>query len=125
MATHTPGPWEHYSVYVFAPGDKGANICAISEPRSSKIVGYKPLEIFSEYREEAYANVRLIVQAPRMAEAMVEAVNHCETCGSDEHNIIQGMTDGSRYCARCQTFIEILRDALGAAEIAGYRGREF
>lgn len=75
MTTHTPGPWEIAGAsHVYAPGPNGANICSISEPRASTIVGYTEPALGSTDSEEAYANAHLISAAPDMLAALKRAI---------------------------------------------------
>lgn len=67
----TPGPWTHRSTFVFYNVPGGANVCAISEPRSTKSVQYTPVELGSADAEEVWANGDLIALAPTMARALL------------------------------------------------------
>jgi hypothetical protein len=67
----TPGPWKAWAGYVFAPGDGGGNICAMSEPRADQIVGYTRPDYNTTAGEEIEANTCLVVAAPTMHAALV------------------------------------------------------
>ena len=70
----TPGPWLTRAYFVYAPGERGANVCAISEPRASTTVGYTKVELGGDRDGEGYANLRLIASAPDLFEALAEWV---------------------------------------------------
>lgn len=74
-ARHTPGPWTPEGSFVVAYGEHGANICAVSEPRSSAVVEYTRPSLRSDYGEEIYANARLIAAAPELLEAGNRVMN--------------------------------------------------
>ncbi len=60
---HSPLPWKEHAGYIYSPGENGANICAMSEPRARTEVGYTRPELGSEAREEIWANSELIITA--------------------------------------------------------------
>jgi hypothetical protein len=76
---YTPGPWECFGAHIYSPGEKGANICSISEPRATRYVGYTELKTSSDDLEEAFANARLISAAPELLEAVRDLIEQAES----------------------------------------------
>lgn len=75
-AAHTPGPWFIAgTTHIYASGERGANICLVSEPRATQEVKYTELEIGSRDFAEACANARLIRAAPKMLAALNRALS--------------------------------------------------
>lgn len=81
MSEHTPGPWETYAGHVYAPGENGANICSVSEPRATSDVRYTPLRLDSPDLAEAHANARLLASAPDLLAACCDALRYLEVEG--------------------------------------------
>lgn len=71
-AQHTPGPWHQCATHVYSKVEKGANICTVSEPCSSGMVGFSALSAGSPDFDEAMANARLISAAPELLEALTK-----------------------------------------------------
>ena len=76
---HTPTPWKEYAGYIYAPGENGANICAMSEPRARKEVGYTEPELGTKAQAEISANADLIVEAVNNHEALKARIQELET----------------------------------------------
>lgn len=113
---HTPTPWKTHACYVFSVGENPANICAMSQPRASKLIGYSELDIGSDGFHEACENAAFIVRAANAHDALVAALQQSEVALSTAatHNRYD---DREQYLAVTQ--IERVRDlALAALKLA-------
>lgn len=77
---HTSGPWIQSASLIYARGDKGGNICVMSELRASRFIQYDKLEINSKDWDEQMANGQLIAAAPDLLAACEAALAYFEQC---------------------------------------------
>ena len=70
----TPLPWVQEGSMIYAPGEHGANICALLSPRASTVVGYTPLGYSDPDIKEAYANGAYLVRAVNALPAALAAL---------------------------------------------------
>lgn len=102
MSGHAPGrPWRlrggRLRPVVYVEDARGRPVCEVLGPARGGS------------RDRA-ADARLIAAAPEMAAAMEEAVRECEVCRS-ERLPERPEDDPPGRCARCRTFLGVLRDA--------------
>lgn len=106
--SHTPTPWHKSGRMIFAPGEKGGNICELSELRASEFVKHRPIAVGSDDRNEAHANGEFIVRAANSHEELLEACKE----------LVWAMEiDGTTFLSELeQRIIERGRSALAKAE---------
>lgn len=81
----TAGPWLIAgATHVYAPGEAGANICSVGEPRATTSVRYTELQLGSKDFGEACANARLIAATPELLEVLTALVWVCDDPNGSE-----------------------------------------
>jgi hypothetical protein len=80
MAEHTKTPWKIAgAVHIYSPGEGGGNVCSMSDPRVSTVVGYTDVALDSKDADEAYANAAFIVRCVNAHDDLVSALMMCRT----------------------------------------------
>jgi hypothetical protein len=75
MAEHTKTPWKIAgAVHIYSPGEGGGNVCSMSDPRVSTVVGYTDVALDSKDADEAYANAAFIVRCVNAHDDLVKAL---------------------------------------------------
>lgn len=73
------------ATHVYAPGENGANICSVSEPRATQTVEYTRAELGST---EAYANARHIANAsPANVLSLIAEVERLRAYAAHERSL--------------------------------------
>jgi hypothetical protein len=87
MAEHTKTPWKIAgAVHIYSPGEGGGNVCSMSDPRVSTVVGYTDVALDSKDADEAYANAAFIVRCVNAHDDLVKALEAALATHGDQYS---------------------------------------